>query len=351
MNLPSFADDDILVVRNLKKHFVLREGGRAGKSSLLRAVDGVSLRLRRQETLGLVGESGCGKSTFSRTLLQVYPPTAGEVWVDLGSPGAARWVNLAALRSRALREARREIQMVFQDPHASLNPRMTVGSIVAEPMEIHRTGTRAEIRRRTQELLDEVGLDPRFIKRFPHEFSGGQRQRIGIARALALNPRIIICDEPVSALDVSIRSQVLNLFLELQERRGLSYLFIAHDLSVVKRISHRVAVMYLGKIVETAPSAEIYSSPRHPYTKALLSAIPIPDPEIESSRQRIELRGEVPSPTATFPGCPFAPRCQEFVEECDRVKPNLGPEGSAHTAACLLVTDPAPRAPEAGSGG
>ena len=339
MNSPTFADDDLLVVQDLRKHFPSARRRRGEKPATLRAVDGVSFRLRRQETLGLVGESGCGKSTISRALLRVYAPTSGEAWLNIGEPGAPEWRDLAQLQGQNLREARRHIQMIFQDPHASLNPRLTVGSLVAEPMEIHRLGSRKEIRRRTQALLDEVGLDPRFVNRFPHEFSGGQRQRIGIARALALNPRVLVCDEPVSALDVSIRSQVLNLFLELQERRGLSYLFIAHDLSVVKRISHRVAVMYLGKIVETAPSAEIYAAPRHPYTKALLAAIPIPDPAVENARERIELQGEVPSATETFSGCPFASRCPEVLDECHSRTPLLGPEGAEHTAACILADD------------
>ena len=339
MNPETFPDDELLVVNQLRKYFPGGRPRRGEEPTVLRAVDGVSFRLGRQETLGLVGESGCGKSTLSRALLRFYAPTSGEVWLNVGEPGAPDWQDLARLHGRRLRDARRHAQMIFQDPHASLNPRLTVGSIVAEPMEIHRLGSRAEIRRRTQALLDEVGLDPKFIKRFPHEFSGGQRQRIGIARALALNPKVLLCDEPVSALDVSIRSQVLNLFLELQERRGLSYLFIAHDLSVVKRVSHRVAVMYLGKVVETAPSAEIYAAPRHPYTKALLSAIPIPDPAVECARKRIELSGEVPSAAAHFPGCPFAARCPEVIADCHSRAPSLEPEGASHTTSCLLVND------------
>ena len=326
---PSSADL-VLRVRALTKHF-------AG----LRAVDGVDLELRRGETLGLVGESGCGKSTLARTILAAHRPTSGDVWLNSGSVESPVWHCISALSQRALRPLRRKLQMVFQDPHASLNPRQTIGAIVAEPMEIHRIGTRREIRKRAAGLLDEVGLDPRHLKRFPHEFSGGQRQRVGIARALALDPTVIVCDEPVSALDVSVRSQVLNLLLELQERRGLSFLFVAHDLSVVKRISHRVAVMYRGRIVEVAPAADLYRAPRHPYTRTLLAAIPVPDPEVERERRtaRRALESTGVRSDASQHGCAFAPRCPEAFDTCVGRVPQLTPEAGAHRAACWLEAE------------
>ncbi len=325
-------DDDILVLRDLSKRF----RGRANAEPV-RAVDGVSFALRRGETLGLVGESGCGKSTLSRVVLGAYPTSSGEAWFNAGNSEEPDWVELTRLSRRRWRRYRSAVQMIFQDPYASLNPRMTVGRIIAEPLEIHTSGNPREVQRRVQTLMEEVGLDPKLIKRFPHEFSGGQRQRIGIARALALDPRLLICDEPVSALDVSIRSQVLNLFLELQQRRGLTYLFISHDLSVVKRMSHRVAVMYLGRIVELATADQIYSDARHPYTRALLEAIPIPDPElVRHSHERV--RGEAALSASV--GCPFAPRCPEVFDDCRSLSPPLGPPDGSHQAACLLAFDP-----------
>ena len=329
--------DPILQIRDLKVHF------QVGHQQILRAVDGVSFDLRRGETLGLVGESGCGKSTTAKAILHVVRATSGSARLDMGD-GTPEWLELTSASRQDLRRARQSVQLIFQDPYASLNPRMTVGDIVAEPMRIFRLGSRSKIQSRVQELMVEVGLDAKFIKRYPHEFSGGQRQRIGIARALALDPKIIICDEPVSALDVSIRSQVINLLMELQKARGLSYLFIAHDLSVVKHISHRVAVMYLGKIVEEAPYDQIYRAPKHPYTEALLSAIPIPDPKVEAVRQRILLSGDLPKPTDALTGCGFASRCPKALAECTTVEPRLAEIDTAHHAACLLY-------PESGSQG
>ncbi len=335
---PSTDSDTVLKVEQLRVEFVTHKSVLGKPLKVLRAVDGVSFELHRGETLGLVGESGCGKSTTARAILRLVPTTSGSAHLNVSSdPSRSEWVNLTTLPRGELRQARRKIQMIFQDPYASLNPRMTVGSIIAEPMAIFGTHARAERRRRVQTLMEEVGLDPVFIRRYPHEFSGGQRQRIGIARALALDPEIIICDEPVSALDVSIRSQVLNLLLELQRRRGLSYIFIAHDLSVVKRISDRVAVMYLGKVVELARFDQIYTNPMHPYTQALLSAIPIPDPEVEANRQRILLPGDLPSQTEQMTGCPFASRCPQKIEgECERIEPRLAESAPRHEVACLL---------------
>lgn len=324
------ATDVVLQVRNLTVEFPLGRGRR------LVAVDDVSFDLGRGETLGLVGESGCGKSTTAKAILRLTPMARGHVVLrPLNDEEKPYSVNLDRLHGRDLRAARRHIQMVFQDPFASLNPRMTVGQIIAEPMRIFRTHSTSQRREAVQDLMREVGLDPAHILRYPHEFSGGQRQRIGIARALALNPQVLVCDEPVSALDVSVRSQVLNLLLELQEKRGLSYLFIAHDLSVVKRISHRVAVMYLGKMVEVAASEEIYAQPKHPYTQALLSAIPIPDPVVERRRQRTLLKGDLPSATERH-GCPFASRCPQAMPACPTVVPLLEDVTEGHQVACLL---------------
>lgn len=323
----------VLRVEDLRVHF---PGSR--RDEVVRAVEGVSFELGHGETLGLVGESGCGKSTTARAILGLVPAKSGRAWLDLSAAGKpAREVDLLDLRPGALKDCRQHIQMIFQDPYASLNPRMTVGHIIEEPLKIFRRGGRMDRVRQVRSLMEEVGLDPTFIRRYPHEFSGGQRQRIGIARALALNPRVIICDEPVSALDVSIRSQVLNLLRELQEKRGLSYIFIAHDLGVVKSISHRVAVMYLGRIVELAPSEEIYRNPLHPYTRALLSAIPIPDPDIEKKRERIVLRGDLPGPTAPRVGCDFAGRCPEVIEgRCQGEIPALLEQTGSHEVACFL---------------
>ena len=294
----------------------------------VKAVDGLNFDVFQGETLGLVGESGCGKSTTGRAILQLYKPTAGSVLFE----GA----DLVALKGEDLRKMRRRMQMIFQDPYASLNPRMTVGSIVAEPLEVHNIGTKSERVERVRELLKVVGLNPYFINRYPHEFSGGQRQRIGVARALAVNPAFIVCDEPISALDVSIQAQVINLLEDLQEQFGLTYLFIAHDLSVVRHISNRIAVMYLGKIMELADRDELYRNPMHPYTQALLSAVPIPDPVIEEKRQRIILEGDVPSPVNPPKGCNFSTRCPKVLDMCKEQEPEFHDYGSGHWVACWL---------------
>ncbi|MCF2971765.1 dipeptide ABC transporter ATP-binding protein [Synechococcus sp. Nb3U1] len=296
----------------------------------VKAVDGVSFEVRRGETLGLVGESGCGKSTTGRAILQLYRPTAGHVYFENA--------DLTQLEGEDLRRMRRRMQMVFQDPYASLNPRQTVGAIVGEPLTVFNVAKGKAQQERVKELLDVVGLNPSFINRYPHEFSGGQRQRIVIARALALNPDFIVCDEPISALDVSIQAQVVNLLEALQEQFGLTYLFIAHDLSVVRHISDRVAVMYLGKVVELADRDEIYQNPLHPYTQALLSAVPIPDPEVEAKRQRIILKGDVPSPVNPPKGCNFHTRCPLVTEVCRQDPPPVFRDvGGGHFVACHLV--------------
>jgi len=297
----------------------------------VRAVDDVSFSVRRSETLGLVGESGCGKSTLGRAILQLYKPTAGSVRFE------GKELTTASVRD--LRPLRRNMQIVFQDPYASLNARLTVGSIIAEPLEIHHIGDRRERRRRVRELLEVVGLDANMAGRFPHEFSGGQRQRIGIARALALNPSFIVCDEPISALDVSIQAQVVNLLQELQVQYGLTYLFIAHDLSVVRHLSDRVAVMYLGKLVELTTRDALYSRPLHPYTMALLSAVPIPDPITERRRRRMILVGDVPSPVAPPAGCRFHTRCPFAKELCREVEPPLDEVEPDHRVACHFWSD------------
>ncbi len=314
----------LLEVRDLVKHYTAT-GFLARKAPPVRAVDGVSFTVARGETLGLVGESGCGKSTVGRTILRLQDATSGSVSFD----GA----DLLALDAAALRQARRRLQIIFQDPYSSLNPRMTVGAAIAEGIEIHRLAPAGEIPARVATLLEEVGLDPAYASRYPHEFSGGQRQRIGIARALAVEPSFIVCDEPVSALDVSVQAQVLNLLADLQARRGISYLFIAHDLAVVRQVAHRVAVMYLGRIVETGPTEEVLGRPAHPYTQALLSAVPVPDPT--THRLRIVLPGDPPSPSNPPPGCPFHPRCQHPGKDarCSAELPRLRPIGGTE-AAC-----------------
>jgi oligopeptide transport system ATP-binding protein len=321
---------DVLVsVRNLKKHFPIYRGVFRRQVGAVRAVDGVSFEIYKGETLGLVGESGCGKSTAGRTILQLLDPTDGEVIFEDK--------NLTRLSRGDMRRARRDMQMIFQDPYASLNPRMTVGAIVSEPLEIHGIGNAGQRRERVEELLRIVGLNPYFVKRYPHEFSGGQRQRIGVARALATNPSFIVADEPISALDVSIQAQVVNLLDDLKSELGLTYLFIAHDLSMVRYISDRVAVMYLGRIVELSSRDKVYDHPLHPYTQALLSAIPIPDPRKEMKRQRIILEGSVPSPANPPSGCRFHPRCAYATEICVEVDPefrNLGTEAAPHRVAC-----------------
>jgi oligopeptide transport system ATP-binding protein len=285
--------------------------------------------VKKGETLGLVGESGCGKSTTGRAILQLYRPTGGHVYF--------KGEDLTMLKGEGLRRKRREMQMIFQDPYASLNPRMTVGSIISEPLEVHNIyPTRKERQERVQELLRVVGLNPYFVNRYPHEFSGGQRQRIGIARALAVNPEFIVCDEPISALDVSIQAQIINLLQDLQAELGLTYLFIAHDLSVVRHISSRIAVMYLGKLVEVADRDELYLNPLHPYTQALLSAVPIPDPVIEEKRQRVILQGDVPSPANPPKGCNFCTRCPKVMDICHTIDPEFKDVGGGHWVACYL---------------
>lgn len=319
----------LMEVRDLQMHFPVTKGvifqSRVGD---IKAVDGVSFQIMRGETLGLVGESGSGKTTLGRCILQLLKPTGGQV--------RFRDQDLTQLSGKEMRPLRRELQVIFQDPYGSLNPRMTVGSIVEEPLIIHKQGNREERRRRVGELFEVVGLNPSMMDRYPNEFSGGQRQRIGIARALAVNPTFIVCDEPVSALDVSIQAQVINLLSSLQERFDLTYLFIAHDLSVVRHISDRVAVMYLGKIVEITDRDELYQDPKHPYTRALLSAVPIPDPVIEASRERIVLTGDVPSPIDPPAGCSFHPRCPFAMEVCREETPALKPTSEGHSVACHL---------------
>ncbi|HEU4698817.1 MAG TPA: dipeptide ABC transporter ATP-binding protein [Gemmatimonadales bacterium] len=308
--------DPLLSVRDLKKYYTAGGLFRA-KAPPVRAVDGVSFDVGRGETLALVGESGCGKSSVGRTILRLQEPTAGTATFD----GA----DVFRLDRERLRALRRRMQIIFQDPYSSLNPRMTVGEAIAEGIEIHRLARGTEVRRRVEALLAEVGLDPSYARRYPHEFSGGQRQRIGIARALAVEPSFIVCDEPVSALDVSVQAQVLNLLADLQRQRGLSYLFIAHDLAVVRQIAHRIAVMYLGHIVETGPTEAVLADPRHPYTQALLSAVPEPDPALQ--RDRIVLHGDLPSPSSPPPGCPFHTRCFHPLrsERCRAEYPELRP--------------------------
>jgi oligopeptide transport system ATP-binding protein len=318
----------LLEVSNLKVHFPFTRGSLFRRQrGFVRAVDGVSFTLHEGETFGLVGESGCGKSTTARAILNLIPPTSGDVRYR-GQP-------IAGLSDNAMRPIRSEMQMIFQDPFSSLNPRMTVGRIIAEPMTIFNLHESRVRKLEVMRLMDLVGLNPRFLNRYPHEFSGGQRQRIGIARALAANPKIIICDEPISALDVSIQAQVINLLTDLQQQFNLTLLFIAHDLSVVRHISDRVGVMYLGRLVEVATAAELYENPKHPYTQALLSAVPIADPELEKSRRRTVLAGEVPSPDVVYNGCPFADRCPIAELDCMTIVPPL--EGDEHQVACLLA--------------
>lgn len=322
-------NENLVEVRNLKMYFPVTSGVVFQKKVAdVKAVDDVSFSIKRGETLGLVGESGCGKTTTGRALLQLYKPTSGEVIFD--------GEDLTKLKSSDIRGFRKRMQMIFQDPYSSLNPRQTCGSIVGEPLLVHKmVNSKNEYREQVEELLSVVGLSPHMMNRYPHEFSGGQRQRIGVARALAVKPSLIVCDEPVSALDVSIQAQVINLLEGLQEKFNLTYLFIAHDLSVVRHISDRIAVMYLGKIVELADRAEIYENPIHPYTKALLSAVPIPDPEIDSKRERVILYGDVPSPLNPPSGCVFHPRCPISIDECSQAIPEFRNMGNNHWVSCI----------------
>ena len=322
----------LVQVHHLKKYFPITRGIVQRHVGDIKAVDDVNFNIYKGETLGLVGETGCGKTTVGRTIIRLYEPTAGQVVFDD--------VDLASLRGGELRRLRRRMQMIFQDPYASLNPRMAVGSIIAEPLEVHRVARGQAKRERVQELLQLVGLNPNFANRYPHEFSGGQRQRIGIARALALNPALIICDEPISSLDVSIQAQVVNLLEDLQERLGLTYLFIAHDLSMVRHISNRMAVMYLGKIVELTNRDEIYLNPLHPYTQALMSAVPVPDPELEAKQQRIILEGDLPSPASPPQGCNFNTRCPKAMDVCFEQDPEFIEVKPGHFCACHLVKAP-----------
>ena len=318
--------DELLVVSNLKKYYPITGGVLGSQVGVVKAVDDVSFSIRRGETLGLVGESGCGKSTTGRSLLRLIEPTSGEIRFD--------GVDVTALKADEMRKMRRDMQIVFQDPFASLNPRHNIGKILEEPLIVHGMGTSAERKKRVEQMLEVVGLNSYHARRYPHQFSGGQRQRIGIARALMLHPKLIVADEPVSALDVSIQSQVLNLMQDLQREMGLTYLFIAHDLSVVRHISDRVGVMYLGRIVELAESRQLYIKPLHPYTQALLSAVPVPDPD--DVRERIILQGDVPSPANPPSGCSFHTRCPHATEECQTVRPAFQDVGDGHFVACHL---------------
>ncbi|MFQ5472030.1 MAG: ABC transporter ATP-binding protein [Dehalococcoidia bacterium] len=331
---PGASTETIVEVDGLKMWFPVTSGILfQRKVADVKAVDGVTFDVRRGETLGLVGESGCGKTTLGRLVLLLYKPTAGSV--------RFKGTELTTMKGGDLRRMRRYMQMIFQDPYASLNPRMTIGSIIAEPMVIHGLAkNRKERQEKVQDLMQTVGLNPYYANRYPHEFSGGQRQRIGIARALAVEPDFIVCDEPVSALDVSIQAQIINLLEDLQGKFGLTYLFIAHDLSVVRHISHRVSVMYLGKLMELADRTELYRNPLHPYTKALLSAVPVPDPAVEATRERIILTGDVPSPLNPPSGCVFHTRCPQMIEECKAAIPewrNVGAADKEHWVACIRV--------------
>jgi oligopeptide transport system ATP-binding protein len=326
------TDNTLVRVENLVKHFPVMRSRYllfSYQAGAVHAVDDISFTIKRGETLGLVGESGCGKSTTGRTILQLHRPTSGHVYFDD--------VDLVGLKGEELRRMRRKMQLIFQDPYASLNPRMTVQEIVGEPLLVHQIAPEKEIEERVAQLLKLVGLNPAFAKRYPHEFSGGQRQRIGVARALALQPELIVCDEPISALDVSIQAQVVNLLEDLQKEFNLTYLFIAHDLSMIRHISDRVAVMYLGVVVELTSRDELYKNPLHPYTQALLSAVPVPDPTVEEKRQRIILQGDVPSPVNPPSGCRFRTRCPLAVAVCAESRPAFREVGPDHWVACHLV--------------
>jgi oligopeptide transport system ATP-binding protein len=324
----------LISIKDLMVHFPLRRSLFGRARQIVEAVDGVTLEIFEGETLGLVGESGCGKTTLGRAILRLVEPTSGEV--------VFRGVNLAHLSSSAMRAQRRHLQIIFQDPHASLNPRMTVSQIISEPLATFRLARGEDRTRRVQELMQQVGLSPRFLKRYPHEFSGGQRQRIGIARALSVDPQFVVADEPISALDVSIQSQIMNLLDKLRREKNLTYLFISHDLRAVQHVSDRVAVMYLGKIVELAPAKAVYSRPLMPYTKALISAVPVPDPKIEATRKRIMLEGDVPSPINPPSGCRFRTRCPYAIDACAAVEPQLVEILPKHFAACIRISPEQP---------
>lgn len=324
----------LLEVKNLKKYFPINRGVFRRVVGYVKAVDRVDLFIRQGETLGLVGESGCGKTTLGRSILRLIEPTDGEVWFKTGK---GKKLDITKLEDREIKSLRREMRMIFQDPYGSLNPRMTVMDIVGEPLIIHKVAQGKEIEDRVRTLLKIVGLNPRYMRRYPHEFSGGQRQRIGIARALALNPRLVIADEPVSALDVSVQAQVINLLEELQVQFNLTYLFIAHDLSVVYHISNRIAVMYVGKIMEVGEAEEVYQRPRHPYTEALMSAVPVIDPDVKP--ERILLQGDVPNPANAPSGCTFHPRCQYAKKICSQEEPPLEDIGDEHYVACHFADD------------
>jgi len=329
----------LLELEEVTKYF--RTGaGIVSRGETVHAVDGVSFSVREGETLGLVGESGCGKSTLGRCIVRLHEPTSGTIRFD--------GEDITTIGGRRLRELRRDIQIVFQDPYASLNPRHRLAQIVGGPMKVQGMGSSQQISARVAELLTLVGLGPEHVNRYPHEFSGGQRQRIGVARALAVNPRLVVCDEPVSALDVSIQAQVINLLDDLQDELGLTYVFIAHDLAVVRHVSDRIAVMYLGKLVEVSPAEELYVRPLHPYTEALLSAVPVPDPRAAAARDRIVLTGDVPSPVAPPSGCRFHPRCRYATEICSREEPAMVDHGGGHAAACHHPLDVATAATAAG---
>ncbi|MBC7798118.1 MAG: ATP-binding cassette domain-containing protein [Pyrinomonadaceae bacterium] len=322
----------LLSIRNFKVHYKIG-GGLFGSAKYVKAVDGVNLEIRRGETLGLVGESGCGKSTLGKAVLRLTEPTGGQVFYNDK--------DLAKLSFNQMRGERKHLQMIFQDPYASLNPRFTVGQIIGEPMRNYNLAN-GDIEARVQDLMETVGLNRRFVKRYPHEFSGGQRQRIGIARALSVEPEFIVADEPISALDVSIQAQIMNLMDKLQRERNLTYLFISHDLRAIRHVADRVAVMYLGKIVELGDAKTVYREPLMPYTKALISAVPVPDPKIEATRQRIILKGDVPSPINPPSGCNFHTRCSYAIEECKRIEPKLVEIKPAHFAACIRISPEKP---------
>ena len=330
-------NENLLSLQNLQVHYKIG-GGLFKKTKHVRAVDGVSLDIKKGETLGLVGESGCGKSTLGKAILRLTEPTGGQVWYN--------GKDLAKLRQREMRDERKNLQMIFQDPYASLNPRMTVGQIIGEPIRTFNVSNGGSVEEQVQNLMETVGLNRRFTKRYPHEFSGGQRQRIGIARALAVDPEFIVADEPISALDVSIQAQIMNLLAKLQREKNLTYLFISHDLRAIRHVADRVAVMYLGKIVELGDAKTVYREPLMPYTKALISAVPIPDPKIEANRERIILKGDVPSPINPPSGCYFNTRCPFVIAECKQIVPRLVEIKPQHFAACIRISDVRPHIKE-----